>query len=103
VYLGAVKSLESEVENLLSFYQVQLLQWERKGRGPRASKSSGGFVAEDSTTNPIGRAFREVREGQDQWGSLLIEIVWKRILFAVFFHLNSKGQEVPSLLFTQNA
>jgi hypothetical protein len=27
----------------------------------------------------------------------------ERILFAVFYHLNSKGQEVPSLLFTQKA
>ena len=27
----------------------------------------------------------------------------ERILYAVFFHYNSKGQEVPSFLFTQRA
>ena len=27
----------------------------------------------------------------------------ERILYAVFFHYNSKGQEIPSLPFTQSA
>ena len=27
----------------------------------------------------------------------------ERILYAVFFHLNSKGQEIPSLFVTHNA
>jgi hypothetical protein len=27
----------------------------------------------------------------------------ERILYAVFFYLNSKGQEIPSFLFTQKA
>jgi len=104
VYLGAVKSLESEVENLLSFYQVKLSPMERKGRGAQElQKAQEALWRKIRTTNPIERAFREVRRRTRPMGVFVNRNSMERILFAVFFHLNSKGQEVPSLLFTQNA
>ncbi|HUL23749.1 MAG TPA: IS256 family transposase [Thermodesulfobacteriota bacterium] len=104
LYPGAVKSLESEIENLLSFYQVKLSPTERKGRGTQElQKAQEALWRRVRTTNPIERAFREVRRRTRPMGVFVNRNSMERILFAVFFHLNSKGQEVPSLLFTQNA
>ena len=104
VYPGAVKSLESEIENLLSFYQVKLSPTERKGRGAQElQKAQEALWRRIRTTNPIERAFREVRRRTRPMGVFVNRNSMERILFAVFFHLNSKGQEVPSLLFTQKA
>jgi transposase-like protein len=58
-----------------------------------------GFVL----PNLIGRAFREVKRRTRPMGVFGNRDSMERILFAVFYHLNSKGQEVPSLLFTQKA
>jgi putative transposase len=104
VYPGAVKSLESEIENLLSFYEVKLSPMERKGRGAQElQKAQEALWRRIRTTNPIERAFREVRRRTRPMGVFVNRNSMERILFAVFFHLNSKGQEVPSLLFTQKA
>ena len=104
VYPGAVKSLESEIENLLSFYQVKLSPMERRGRGAQElQKAQEALWRTIRTTNPIERAFREVRRRTRPMGVFVNRNSMERILFAVFFHLNSKGQEVPSLLFTQKA
>jgi len=104
LYPGAVKSLESEIENLLSFYQVKLSPMERKGLGAQElQKTQEALWRRIRTTNPIERAFREVRRRTRPMGVFVNRNSMERILFAVFFHLNSKGQEVPSLLFTQKA
>jgi transposase-like protein len=104
VYPGAVKSLESEIEDLLSFYQVKLSPTERKGRGTQElQKAQEALWRRIRTTNPIERAFREVRRRTRPMGVFVNRNSMERILFAVFFHLNSKGQEVPSFLFTQRA
>ena len=104
VYPGAVKSLESEIEDLLSFYQVKLSPMDRKGRGAQElQKAQEALWRRIRTTNPIERAFREVRRRTRPMGVFVNRNSMERILFAVFFHLNSKGQEVPSFLFTQKA
>ena len=103
-YPGAVKSLESEIESLLSFYEVKLSPTERKGRDAQeVQKAQEALWRRIRTTNPIERAFREVRRRTRPMGVFVNRNSMERILFAVFFHLNSKGQEVPSLLFTHNA
>lgn len=104
VYPGAVKSLESEIEDLLSFYQVKLSSKERQGLDANEiQKAQMGLWRKIRTTNLIERAFREVKRRTRPMGVFGNRSSMERILYAVFFHYNSKGQEIPSLLFTQNA
>ena len=103
-YPGAVKSLESEIEDLLSFYQVKLSSKERQGLNAKEiQKAQMMLWRKIRTTNLIERAFREVKRRTRPMGVFVNRDSMERILYAVFFHYNSKGQEVPSFLFTQNA
>jgi len=103
-YPGAVKSLESEIDDLLSFYQVKLSAKERRGLDAQdLQKAQMALWRKIRTTNLIERAFREVKRRTRPMGVFGNRNSMERILYAVFFHLNSKGQEIPSLLFTQNA
>lgn len=104
LYPGAVKSLESEIEDLLSFYQVKLSSKERQGLDAKEiQKAQMALWRKIRTTNLIERAFREVKRRTRPMGVFGNRSSMERILYAVFFHYNSKGQEIPSLLFTQNA
>jgi transposase-like protein len=104
VYPGAVKSLESEIDDLLSFYQVKLSGKERQGlNAQEIQKAQMALWRKIRTTNLIERAFREVKRRTRPMGVFGNRSSMERILYAVFFHYNSKGQEIPSLLFTQNA
>ena len=104
IYPGALKSLESEIDDLLSFYQVKLSPKERQGlNAQELQKALKALWKEIRTTNLIERAFREVKRRTRPMGVFGNRSSMERILYAVFFHLNSKGQEIPSLLFTQNA
>ena len=103
-YPGAVKSLEREIEDLLSFYQVKLSAKERQRLDAQEiQKAQMALWRKIRTTNLIERAFREVKRRTRPMGVFVNKNSMERILYAVFFHLNSKGQEIPSLLFTQNA
>lgn len=103
-YAGAVKSLESEIDDLLSFYQVKLSAKERQGLDAKEiQKARLALWRKIRTTNLIERAFREVKRRTRPIGVFVNRDSMERILYAVFFHYNSKGQEVPSLLFTQRA
>jgi putative transposase len=103
-YPEAVKSLESEIDDLLSFYQVKLSAKERQGLDAQElQKAQKALWRKIRTTNLIERAFREVKRRTRPMGVFGNRNSMERILYAVFFHLNSKGQEIPSLLFTQNA
>jgi putative transposase len=103
-YPGAVKSLESEINHLLSFYEVKLSLEEKKGRDAQElEKAQEALWRRIRTTNLIERAFVEVRRRTRPMGVFGNRSSIERILYAVFFHLNSKGQEVPPLLFTQRA
>ena len=62
-YPGAVKSLESEIDDLLSFYQVKLSSKERQGLdGQGASKSPDGLVAQD----PHHQSYRKSISGSKE-------------------------------------
>jgi transposase-like protein len=103
-YPGAVKSLESEIDDLLSFYQVKLSAKERQGLGAKElQKAQMMLWRKIRTTNLIERAFREVKRRTRPMGVFGNGSSMERILYAVFFHYNSKGQEVPSFLFTHRA
>jgi transposase-like protein len=104
VYPEAVKSLESEIDDLLSFYQVKLSSEERKGRDAKELlRAQETLWRKIRTTNLIERAFREVKRRTRPMGVFGNRNSMERILYAVFFYLNSKGQEIPSFLFTQKA
>ncbi len=101
VYPGAVKSLGSEIDDLFSFYQVKLSLEERRGLGAKEiQRAQMALWRKIRTTNLIERAFREVKRRTRPMGVFVNRGSMERILYAVFFHYNSKGQEVPSLLFT---
>ena len=103
-YPGAVKSLGSEIEDLLSFYQVKLSAKERQGLKARELQRAQMVLwRKIRTTNLIERAFREVKRRTRPMGVFVNRDSMERILYAVFFYYNSKGQEVPSFLFTQRA
>ncbi len=102
IYPGAVRSLESEIEDLLSFYQVKLSSKEKqKLEAQEIQKAQAALWKKIRTTNLIERAFKEVKRRTRPMGVFMNRHSMERILYAVFFYLNSKGQEVPSLLFTQ--
>ena len=104
VYPGAVKSLESEIEDLLSFYQVKLSSKERQGLNAKEIQQAQMILWKKiRTTNLIERAFREVKRRTRPMGVFGNKGSMERILYAVFYHYNSKGKEVPSFLFTQRA
>ena len=104
VYPGAVKSLESEIEDLLSFYQVKLSLKERQGLNAKEIQQTQMILWKKiRTTNLIERAFREVKRRTRPMGVFGNKGSMERILYAVFYHYNSKGKEVPSFLFTQRA
>ena len=103
-YPGAVKSLESEIDDLLSFYQVKLSAKERQGLNTKElQRAQMALWRKIRTTNLIERAFREVKRRTRPMGVFVNRASMERILYAVFFHYNSKGQEVPSFLFTEEA
>ena len=104
IYPAAVKSLESEIDDLLSFYQIKLSSKEKEGLDRQEhQKAQKALWRRIRTTNLIERAFREVKRRTRPMGVFGNKESMERILYAVFFYLNSKGQEVPSSLFTQKA
>jgi putative transposase len=104
LYPEAVKSLTSEINDLLSFYEVRLSSEERKGRGTEElERAQEALWRKIRTTNLIERAFEEVKRRTRPMGVFGNRGSIERILYAVFFNYNAKGQEVPSLLFTQRA
>jgi transposase-like protein len=101
LYPEAVKSLESEINDLLSFYEIKLSSEERKGcDAQELEKAQEALWRRVRTTNLIERAFVEVKRRTRPMGVFGNRSSIERILYAVFFHYNSKGQEVPSLFFT---
>ena len=104
LYPEAVKSLTSEINDLLSFYEVRLSAEERKGRGTEElERAQEALWRKIRTTNLIERAFEEVKRRTRPMGVFGNRGSIERILYAVFFNYNAKGQEVPSLLFTHRA
>jgi transposase-like protein len=99
-----VKSLESEIDDLLSFYQVKLSSKERQGLNAKEIQQAQMMLWKKiRTTNLIERAFREVKRRTRPMGVFGNRSSMERILYAVFYHYNSKGKEIPSFLFTHRA
>jgi transposase-like protein len=83
---------------------VKLSVKERQGLdGQELQKAKEALGGKIRTTNLIERAFREVKRRTRPMGIFVNRGSMEQILYSVFYHLNSKGQEIPSLLFTQNA
>ena len=104
IYPGVVKSLSSGIGELFSFYQVKLSPEERKGLDEEGlERAQEALWRKLRTTNPIERAFREVKRRTRPMGVFGNRSSMERILYAVFYHYYSNGQEVPSFLFTHRA
>lgn len=102
VYPSAVKSLEREIDDLLCFYQLRLSQQEKKGlASEQLHRAQQSLWRKVRTTNLIERAFREVRRRTRPMGVFNNRSSMERIIFAVFYYLNHKGQEGSPLPFTQ--
>lgn len=86
-YPRAVRCLEKDLDELLSFFQIQ------------NSKLWGRL----RTTNLIERAFREVRRRTRPMGVMANTQSLQRIVFAVFHHLNQNWSLNPIIDFTHNS
>jgi putative transposase len=87
VYPKAVACLERDLDDLLTFFQIQQpMLWSRL-----------------RTTNLIERAFREVRRRTKPMGVMANKDSLQRIVFAVFHHLNENWSLHPTPEFTHNS
>jgi transposase-like protein len=87
VYPKAVACLERDLDDLLTFFQIQQpTLWSRL-----------------RTTNLIERAFREVRRRTRPMGVMANKDSLQRIIFAVFHHLNQNWSLHPISEFTHNS
>jgi transposase-like protein len=87
VYPRAVACLERDLDDLLTFFQIQQPKlWSRL-----------------RTTNLIERAFREVRRRTRPMGVMANKDSLQRIVFAVFHHLNQNWSLHPISEFTHNS
>jgi len=86
-YPRAVRCLEKDLDELLSFFQIKNSRlWSRL-----------------RTTNLIERAFREVRRRTRPMGVMANTQSLQRIVFAVFHHLNQNWSLHPIINFTHNS
>jgi hypothetical protein len=65
------------------------------------SEDPDGLVAEDPDYQSYRKGVSGSKEKNQTHGVFGNRSSMERILYAVFFHYNSKGREVPSFLFTQ--
>ena len=87
LYPKAVACLERDLDDLLTFFQIQQPHlWSRL-----------------RTTNLIERAFREVRRRTRPMGVMANKDSLQRIVFAVFHYLNRNWSEQPLKQFTHNS
>lgn len=86
-YPGAIHCLEKDLDELLQFYSIKDEELWSKIR----------------TTNPIERAFREVKRRSRPMGVFGDRQSMERIVFAIFHHLNNPKKMNPFSNFTQNS
>jgi transposase-like protein len=84
VYPGAVACLDRDLDDLLAFYSIKNQELWSKIR----------------TTNPIERAFREVKRRTRPMGVFTDRQSMERIVYAVFHHLNNQKKMTPLNAFT---
>jgi putative transposase len=87
---SAVECLERDLDDLLSFLTIPI------------SEQCREFIRRQiRTTNIIERSFREVRRRTRPMGCFTNNDSVSRIIYAIFYRLNSKWQEKPLIQFTQ--
>lgn len=84
-YPQAIASLERDLDDLLAFFSIPQPELWSKIR----------------TTNPIERAFREVKRRTRPMGVFTNRESMERIVYAIFHHLNNQWKMKPLKLFTQ--
>lgn len=89
-YPNVVKSLEKDLEELLNFLTIPI------------KKEFRGFIRKRiRTTNVIERSFREVRRRTRPMSCFNNNDSLQRIIYAVFFRLNTNWKAKPLTQFTQ--
>jgi transposase-like protein len=86
-YPGAVQCLEKDLDELLHFFSIK----------------DQNLWSKIRTTNPIERAFREVKRRTKPMGVFGDRQSMERIVFAVFHHLNNSKKMNPFSNFTHNS
>ena len=90
VYPKAVHSIEQDLDNLLAFLQIPIKKQYRE------------FIRRQiRTTNIIERSFRNVRQRTKIMGCFTNTDSIARIIYAIFYRMNSKWQDKPLTQFTQ--
>lgn len=84
-YPKAVKCLEVDLDDLLAFYSIKEKNKDQTKR----------LWSKIRTTNPIERAFREIKRRTRPMGVFTNKESMERIVFAVFFHLNNPKKMLP--------
>lgn len=85
-YPQAIACLERDLDDLLSFFTISQSEWWSKIR----------------TTNPIERAFREVKRRTRPIGVFTNRESMERIVYAIFHYLNNQWKMKPLKIFTHN-
>lgn len=87
IYPRAVKCLEADIDDLMTFLDIkESILWSKI-----------------RTTNAIERAFREIRRRTRPMGVFTNKQSVERIVYAVFHHLNTKWENKPLKEFTHNS
>ena len=84
IYPNAVKCLEKDIDDLLTFFHIK----------------EDNLWSKIRTTNAIERAFREIRRRTRPMGVFTNRESVERIVFAVFHHLNVSRENTPLKEFT---
>lgn len=89
-YPKAVESIAQNLDELLAFLQIPIKEQYRE------------FIRRQiRTTNIIERSFRNVRQRTKIMGCFTNNDSLARIIYAIFYRMNSKWQEKPLIQFTQ--
>lgn len=89
-YTKAVQSIAQDLDELLAFLEIPIKEQYRE------------FIRRQiRTTNIIERSFRNVRQRTKIMGCFTNTDSLARIIYAIFYRMNSKWQEKPLIQFTQ--
>ena len=100
----AVKTVASNLDHLLEFYRVRPKREALKGKGTEEQKQVRlELWRQVRTTNLIERSFKEVRRRTRPMGVFENNQSMERIIFSVFYYLDTEDGKNNLFLFTQEA
>ena len=100
----AVKTVASNLDHLLEFYRVRPKREALKGKGTEEQKQVRlELWRQVRTTNLIERSFKEVRRRTRPMGVFENTQSMERIIFSVFYYLDTEDGKNNLFLFTQEA